>query len=636
MNEVLVQLLDSRQRAAVRHRGSNLLILAGAGSGKTKTLVARALSMLDEPGDRPILFATFTRKAAQEIRERVRAACPDPDLGGRVWIGTFHSLCWKLLQQNGSGVNASGKWSILDSVDSDRIFSIAAKAYGVLNLKQIRAIQSLYSFSINAALPMEDLLASPSYKEIQGVPLPVTRKIVGKYESLCKRSGRIDFDNIQRLLLDTLNWDGMAAELRGKIHHIFVDEFQDTNNIQCNILKKLHNANLTAVGDDSQSIYGFRAANVNNIITFEAAFNAEKVVLENNYRSTAGIVDLANISIGNNRSQIFKTCRSQKVSPRKPRLIVAQTPAEEAHCIAQTVQNTIARAKGRPSLAVLSRTTRQAALLQNELTKRGIDYRLIGGKDFFAEDHIKILLDYLRLVQNPFDVISLLSINNLLRLAPQDHLDQLELRAERNDTDFWSEAIADRSVHRPGLLQFKETIDRYRAEYRKNQDIRTLLVRVARSIKRQLLERLPLSSDDLDQDIGIMLELAGQFREINKLLESFSLNAVVENREQVESQVVISTIHSAKGLEWDHVFVIGLVEYWFPLNLALSTPGGEEEERRLFYVAVTRASHDLYLSGYTSSSNSYGKAFSQEISRFVEELPGHVLDRFKAPPIGPS
>ncbi|WP_136514205.1 ATP-dependent helicase [Geomonas edaphica] len=631
-----MQLLDSRQRAAVSHRGSNLLVLAGAGSGKTKTLVERALSMLDEAGDRQILFATFTRKAAQEIRERVRAACADPALEGRVWTGTFHSLCWKLLQQDGIGAHTVGKWSILVSEDSDRIFSIAAKAYGILNPKQIRAIQSLYSFSINAALPLEDLLASPSYKEIQSVPLPVTRKIVGKYESLCKRSGRVDFDNIQRLLLDMLNRDGAAAELRRKIHHIFVDEFQDTNNIQCNILKQLHNANLTVVGDDSQSIYGFRAANVNNIITFEAAFDAEKVVLENNYRSTAGIVDVANISIGNNKNQIFKTCRSQKPSSRKPRLIIAQTPAEEAHCIAQTVQNTIARATGRPSIAILSRTTRQAALLQNEFTRRGIDYRLIGGKDFFAEDHIKILLDYLRLVLNPFDIISLLSINNLLRLVPQGHLDQLELRAENNDTDFWSEAVADRSAHCLALVQFKETIDRYCAEYGKSQDIQSLLVHITRSIKRQLLERLPLTPDDLDKDISIMLELAGQFREIRKLLESFSLNTVVESKEHGESQVVISTIHSAKGLEWDYVFVIGLVEYWFPLNLALLAPGCEEEERRLFYVAVTRASHDLYLSCYTSSANSYGKAFRQEISRFVEELPVHVLDRFKAPPIGPS
>lgn len=624
---MLMTSLDKKQLKAIEHKPGNLLILAGAGSGKTRTLAARSISHLSENKDKLVLIVTFTKKAALEIRERIFSSVEAVEGNDNVWIGTFHSICWKLLRREYGPAGLTNTWSVMDANDTERVFSVAAKAYGIRDGLLVKSLQSLYSYAVNSCEQIEQIILLPRFANLKDIGLLKINNVIDKYVSLCTRSGRVDFDRLQLLTSEILiNNIHIRDKYKQSIYSILVDEYQDINNIQNNILKLLSNNNLTVVGDDAQSIYGFRAANVSNILGFEKDQDATKIILDTNYRSSSGIVSLSNYSINHNINQFTKTCKAYDSRPHKPKKFSASTPIEEAVFIAEEVERLLVGGVKASDIAVLCRVTKQTALLQRELDLRSIHFKLVGGTDFFSEGHIKVVLDYLRLIVNPYDSISFTSINNLLEIAPQKYIDDIEIIADSNNRSIWDEVALLNDNISNNINKFRRELDHYRSEFNSSANISQITSLIIRSIKKQIIKYVSISSDELDNDISILLEVASRHHSLIELIDSFANEEVIGNCSDNNNAITISTIHSAKGLEWENVFVVGLVEYWFPLNYAIQASGNDEEERRLFYVAVTRAVTNLTLTTYKTALNQYGNNKKQEQSRFLNEIPDRLLE----------
>jgi DNA helicase-2/ATP-dependent DNA helicase PcrA len=418
---------------------------------------------------------------------------------------------------------------------------------------------------------------------------------------------------------------------RERFRAILVDEYQDTNLIQASIFKLLDNkGNISVVGDDSQAIYAFRAATVENILNYERDFTAKRVTLNTNYRSTPGIVNLANASIINNPRLITKNIRSNRPPTELPLFLQTYTPAEEAQFIIQEINKKIRSGIKRQNIAVLFRATRQVAILETELRKAGIPYVLVGGEDFFSLEHIKVVMDMVRLLVNPDDSIALASVQSIVGFSDYELIEQTEQQAEQLELPFWDvisskQNIAINTSDYQNLVGFRRTLDNLKSLIVEKQPILPLVSRIIEFLTPYYKIRFANIWDDVQVDLGVLSDIASTYTSAADFVNSIALEQFQEDPSDLQLHpLTLTTIHSAKGLEWDVVFLIGLVEFWFPLKWAIQQCGNDEEERRLFYVAVTRAKNHLYLTSYGQSYNPYGKLMYQQLSRFIQELPSSV------------
>lgn len=643
MNSLLTG-LNKEQQQAVQHTEGPLLILAGAGSGKTKVLTVRIAHLLAQ-GVNPyeILAITFTNKAAKEMKSRVEGLVGD--VANRIWLSTFHSFCAKFLRfelDNFLGYNSN--FTIYDTSDSQAVIKAALKA---LNLDDkyypVGAMIAAISDAKNKLL-----FASDFRKQARDFYQQKVADVYEYYERELRKNNALDFDDLLLVAVKLLQSNEAVLDKYSKrFRYVMIDEYQDTNHAQYLLAKLLasHWKNIAVVGDADQSIYAWRGADIQNILDFEKDYpNCTSIKLEQNYRSTKIILDAANAVIENNEGRPKKNLWTDKTEGAKIQHFTAQSEHEEAAFIGDTIAKKH-DIHGVPygDMAILYRTNAQSRVLEEALIKRALPYTMVGGTKFYDRKEIKDVLAYLRVLYNPFDDLSLLRIINVpKRSIGATTVAKLQDYARANGTSLFMtltqlhlvDSIKGKTKEK--LEEFGILIFTLVAE----MEDRTVLDILESILDRTgYLAQLEESTDPQDQaraeNIGELLSVAKDFQDTNPsgtvedFLEQVALVNDVDSFEQEESKVTLMTLHAAKGLEFPIVFLGGLEEGLFPHSRTLMNPEEIEEERRLAYVGITRAEKELYISNATTRTV-FGRTSSYLPSRFIDEIPEELVDGLRA------
>ena len=643
MNSLLTG-LNKEQQQAVQHTEGPLLILAGAGSGKTKVLTVRIAHLLAQ-GVNPyeILAITFTNKAAKEMKSRVEGLVGD--VANRIWLSTFHSFCAKFLRfelDNFLGYNSN--FTIYDTSDSQAVIKAALKA---LNLDDkyypVGAMIGAISDAKNKLL-----FASDFRKQARDFYQQKVADVYEYYEREVRKNNALDFDDLLLVAVKLLQSNEAVLDKYSKrFRYVMIDEYQDTNHAQYLLAKLLasHWKNIAVVGDADQSIYAWRGADIQNILDFEKDYpNCTSIKLEQNYRSTKIILDAANAVIENNEGRPKKNLWTDKTEGAKIQHFTAQSEHEEAAFIGDTIAKKH-DIHGVPygDMAILYRTNAQSRVLEEALIKRALPYTMVGGTKFYDRKEIKDVLAYLRVLYNPFDDLSLLRIINVpKRSIGATTVAKLQDYARANGTSLFMtltqlhlvDTIKGKTKEK--LEEFGILIFTLVAE----MEDKTVLDILESILDRTgYLAQLEESTDPQDQaraeNIGELLSVAKDFQDTNPngtvedFLEQVALVNDVDSFEQEESKVTLMTLHAAKGLEFPIVFLGGLEEGLFPHSRTLMNPEEIEEERRLAYVGITRAEKELYISNATTRTV-FGRTSSYLPSRFIDEIPEELVDGLRA------
>ena len=636
--------LNREQQQAVQHTEGPLLILAGAGSGKTKVLTVRIAYLLAQ-GVNPykILAITFTNKAAKEMKSRVEGLVGD--VANRIWLSTFHSFCAKFLRfelDNFLGYNSN--FTIYDTSDSQVVIKAALKA---LNLDDkyypVGAMISAISDAKNKLM-----FASDYRKQARDFYQQKVADVYEYYERELRKNNALDFDDLLLVAVKLLQSNAAVLDKYSKrFKYVMIDEYQDTNHAQYLLAYLLSSywKNIAVVGDADQSIYAWRGADIQNILDFEKDYtNCTSIKLEQNYRSTKIILDAANAVIDNNEGRPEKNLWTDKVEGAKIQHFTAQSEHEEAAFIGDTIvkKHDI---HGIPygDMAILYRTNAQSRVLEEALIKRALPYTMVGGTKFYDRKEIKDVLAYLRVLYNPFDDLSLLRIINVpKRSIGATTVSKLQDYARENGTSLFMtltqlhlvDTIKGKTKEK--LEEFGILIFTLVAEM---DDKSVLDILEAILDRTGYLAQLEESTDPQDQaraeNIGELLSVAKDFQDTNPtgtvedFLEQVALVNDVDSFEQEESKVTLMTLHAAKGLEFPIVFLGGLEEGLFPHSRTLMNPEEIEEERRLAYVGITRAEKELYISNATTRTV-FGRTSSYLPSRFIDEIPAELVDSLRA------
>ncbi|MDU5645866.1 MAG: DNA helicase PcrA [Veillonella sp.] len=636
--------LNREQQQAVQHTEGPLLILAGAGSGKTKVLTVRIAYLLAQ-GVNPyeILAITFTNKAAKEMKSRVEGLVGD--VANRIWLSTFHSFCAKFLRfelDNFLGYNSN--FTIYDTSDSQVVIKAALKA---LNLDDkyypVGAMISAISDAKNKLM-----FASDYRKQARDFYQQKVADVYEYYERELRKNNALDFDDLLLVAVKLLQSNAAVLDKYSKrFRYVMIDEYQDTNHAQYLLayLLSSHWKNIAVVGDADQSIYAWRGADIQNILDFEKDYpNCTSIKLEQNYRSTKIILDAANAVIDHNEGRPEKNLWTDKVEGAKIQHFTAQSEHEEAAFIGDTIvkKHDI---HGVPygDMAILYRTNAQSRVLEEALIKRALPYTMVGGTKFYDRKEIKDVLAYLRVLYNPFDDLSLLRIINVpKRSIGATTVSKLQDYARENGTSLFMtltqlhlvDTIKGKTKEK--LEEFGILIFTLVAEMDDKSVLDILEAILDRTGYLALLEE---STDPQDQaraeNIGELLSVAKDFQDTNPtgtvedFLEQVALVNDVDSFEQEESKVTLMTLHAAKGLEFPIVFLGGLEEGLFPHSRTLMNPEEIEEERRLAYVGITRAEKELYISNATTRTV-FGRTSSYLPSRFIDEIPAELVDGLRA------
>lgn len=636
--------LNREQQQAVQHTEGPLLILAGAGSGKTKVLTVRIAYLLAQ-GVNPyeILAITFTNKAAKEMKSRVEGLVGD--VANRIWLSTFHSFCAKFLRfelDNFLGYNSN--FTIYDTSDSQVVIKAALKA---LNLDDkyypVGAMISAISDAKNKLM-----FASDYRKQARDFYQQKVADVYEYYERELRKNNALDFDDLLLVAVKLLQSNAAVLDKYSKrFKYVMIDEYQDTNHAQYLLayLLSSHWKNIAVVGDADQSIYAWRGADIQNILDFEKDYpNCRSIKLEQNYRSTKIILDAANAVIDHNEGRPEKNLWTDKVEGAKIQHFTAQSEHEEAAFIGDTIvkKHDI---HGVPygDMAILYRTNAQSRVLEEALIKRTLPYTMVGGTKFYDRKEIKDVLAYLCVLYNPFDDLSLLRIINVpKRSIGATTVSKLQDYARENGTSLFMtltqlhlvDTIKGKTKEK--LEEFGILIFTLVAEM---DDKSVLDILEAILDRTGYLAQLEESTDPQDQaraeNIGELLSVAKDFQDTNPtgtvedFLEQVALVNDVDSFEQEESKVTLMTLHAAKGLEFPIVFLGGLEEGLFPHSRTLMNPEEIEEERRLAYVGITRAEKELYISNATTRTV-FGRTSSYLPSRFIDEIPAELVDGLRA------
>ncbi|HBG6992626.1 TPA: DUF3553 domain-containing protein [Clostridioides difficile] len=649
--------LNPAQREAVEKTEGPVLILAGAGSGKTKVLTTRIAYLIEDKGVQApnILAITFTNKAANEMRERV-----EQNIGPEtkdMWISTFHSCCVRILRKDINKIGYNRSFVIYDSADQVTLVKDCLKE---LNLSDKVFEPKAVISAISGA---KDKLYTPKqFKDINMADNRMVKiaNIYALYQDRLKRNSALDFDD---LILKTVELfkanDEVLAYYRSRFRYIMVDEYQDTSKAQYELIKLLarEHQNICVVGDDDQSIYGWRGADIRNILEFEKDYdNVHVVKLEQNYRSTQVILDAANKVISNNIERKRKKLWSEKKEGELIKIQLTGSEIEEADFIADSIAQ-IARKENRPykDFAVLYRANAQARPVEDALNRSQIPYNIYGGTKFYERKEIKDLLAYLRVIQNPQDDISIKRIINVPRRGiGLRTIEKIEDRANLKQESIYSvlidiETNSDISTKArasiSGFVDIIGTLRTIKEVYPVSKLIEKVLdttgymdelVEIRNKNEKDLTGKGEEAQDRIDnlrEFISIALEFESSNDDTyeNKDLETFLTSIALtseSNDEEDNDRVSLMTIHTSKGLEFPVVFLTGMEEGLFPISRAIKSMSDSqiEEERRLCYVGITRAKEELYMS-LTEKRTLYGKTNVAIASRFMEELPEECIER---------
>jgi DNA helicase-2/ATP-dependent DNA helicase PcrA len=646
--------LNEPQRQAVEHIDGPLMIIAGAGSGKTRVLTYRTAYLIEKGVDPfSILLLTFTNKAAGEMRHRIESVIGTQ--AKNIWMGTFHSVFAKILRFEGTRLGYTSNFSIYDTDDAKSLIRALIKEQNLDDkIYKVNLVLNRISNAKNRLIGPEQYMASSVLEqEDRYAKIPMMGQIYKLYCQRCFQANAMDFDDLLfqtnilfRDHLDVLN------KYQHKFKHVMVDEFQDTNVSQYLITKKLSavNQNICVVGDDAQSIYAFRGADIQNILNFERDYpDLMTIKLEENYRSTKAIVAVANSIIARNKTQLKKDVFTSNEDGDQIEIIRASSDNEEGRIIASTILET----RQRDGLiwsdfAILYRTNAQSRSFEESLRRLNIKYKIVGGLSFYQRKEIKDVLGYLRFVVNQQDEEAFKRIINLPKRGIGDTtIAKIAITAAEQNTSVW-DVVANIQQFQgvrgtAPIEQFADLIKSYKLMVEvEGKDAYEVASHVAKTsgLVRELYEDKTVEGLARYQNVQELLNAVKQFvdseenedKSLATFLQSVSLltNADTTEDPNDTDKVTLMTVHSAKGLEFKHVFLVGLEEDLFPSQMMLQSQADLEEERRLFYVAITRAEKKLMIS-YAESRYQFGRLKSCEPSRFIDELDSTYLKMAKTP-----
>ncbi len=635
--------LNPMQKEAVYHTEGPLLVLAGAGSGKTRVLTHRIAYLIEEKGVNPwnIMAITFTNKAAAEMRERV-----DKIVGfgsESIWVSTFHSSCVRILRRHIEYLGYSTSFTIYDGDDQKTLMKQIFKKLDI-DTKQFkeRAVLGKISSAKDEMITPEEyeLNAGGDFREKK------IAQIYKEYQKELKKNNALDFDD---LILKTVELFQNVPEVlnyyQERFRYIMVDEYQDTNLVQFKLVDLLAKKyrNLCVVGDDDQSIYKFRGANIENILSFEKAFPGARVIkLEQNYRSTQNILNAANEVIRNNRGRKDKTLWTANEEGTPVRFLQFDTAYEEAEAIAREIRDKSAlEQRSYSDFAVLYRTNAQSRLLEEKFILYSIPYRLVGGVNFYQRKEIKDILCYLKTIANGQDDLAVQRIINVpKRGIGATSIGKVTIFASANGMSFYQALLRVKAVPAIGkagdkIGVFTEQIEDFKSRL-PELSIKELIEEILEKTgyKKELEAEGEIEAETRLQNIEELINKAVSYSEsaeeptLNGFLEEVALVADVDNMDESENRVILMTLHSAKGLEFPYVYLSGMEDGLFPSSMSIMSDDKDavEEERRLCYVGITRAQKELSLTAARQRMTNGETRFSK-VSRFVEEIPEWLLEK---------
>lgn len=618
--------LNDKQKEAVMHIDGPCLVLAGAGSGKTKVLTERIVNLINN-GVSPynILAITFTNKAAREMRERVYNSIEEE--ANKIFIGTFHSLGLKIVRENAGVIGYSNNVTILDRDDVNTLIKRFMKE---LNLDTdhypVKSILNKISFAKNEGLSPEE------FDKFAKAPLDMAAcKVYKMYESALKRSNSVDFDDLLILPLRIFKKDKSVLEkYQEHFKYILVDEYQDTNMVQYDMCKLLASKyrNLFVVGDMDQSIYSFRFANYMNVINFEKDNkDAKVIVLDENYRSTNNILNAANDVIKNNKERKEKNLWSSKGNGDKIKYIRCDNEQEEASTVVRLTKELLDKGEKPSEIAVLYRTNGQSRVFEEAFLKENIPFKIVGSYFFYNRKEIKDLISYMHLIYNNNDDASLERVINVPRRGiGSKTIERLRSEASISDKSMFEVVSSGKE------LGFKNLIIDLTNES-KNTDLVGLVdvILDKTGIRKELEEKNDLESEIRLENLNEFKSIALAFQEkgifsLEEFLENISLVSDKNEYKEVDDGINLMTLHSAKGLEFNDVFLVGMEEGIFPHNRSFESESELEEERRLCYVGITRAKEHLWLMN-AKKRTLFGQVSMNFPSRFIKEINSDLIDK---------
>ncbi|MFI8557492.1 DNA helicase II [Pseudomonas putida] len=642
---LLLNSLNDAQRQAVAASLGRQLVLAGAGSGKTRVLVHRIawLIQVEQASPHSILSVTFTNKAAAEMRHRIEQLLGINPAG--MWVGTFHGLAHRLLRAHWQEARLNQNFQILDSDDQQRLVKRVIRELG-LDEQRWPARQA--QWFING---QKDEGLRPQHIQAGGdLFLATMRSIYEAYEQACERAGVIDFSELLLRALDLWrDHPGLLEHYQRRFRHLLVDEFQDTNAVQYAWLRLLagrDGGSLMAVGDDDQSIYGWRGAKIENIHQYTADFpDAEMIRLEQNYRSTGGILKAANALIANNSGRLGKELWTDLGEGEPLTLYAAYNEHDEARYVVETIESLIKKGESRSDIAILYRSNAQSRVLEEALLRERIPYRIYGGQRFFERAEIKNAMAYLRLLEGRGNDAALERVINVPpRGIGEKTVETIREHARHSQVSMWeamcqllaAKALKGRAASALGaFIELIEGLAAKVADMPLHTMTQTTIEQSGLIIYHQEEkgEKGQARVENLEELVSAArnfetTEEDAELSPLSAFLGHASLEAGDAQADEHEDSIQLMTLHSAKGLEFPYVFLVGMEEGLFPHKMSLEEPGRLEEERRLAYVGITRAMRRLVMT-YAETRRLYGSETYNKVSRFVREIPAGLVQEVR-------
>ncbi len=633
----ILQGLNKEQKEAVMHVDGPLLVIAGAGSGKTRVLTHRIAYLISECNVKPwnIIAITFTNKAAREMKERIENIVGDT--ARDMWVGTFHSMCVRILRREIEKIGYGKDFIIFDTTDTKAVVKECIKE---LNLDEKLYGDKYLLAEIGKA--KNDLLDPERYANLyaQDYRLSKVSEVYALYQQKLRKNNAVDFDDIINLTIEIFQQNEEVLDYyQTKFQYVLVDEYQDTNKAQdllINLLAKRHH-NIFVVGDDQQSIYKFRGADIKNILSFEKRYPETKVIkLEQNYRSTKNILGVANEVIKHNEGNVKKNLWTENEEGTRPTVYQGNDEYDEANYVVSQVHTLKTEEYYQYSdFAILYRTNAQSRAFEDVLMREQIPYKVVGGQKFYERKEIKDIIAYLRLIQNTADNVSLKRIiNEPKRGIGKTSLDAVEQAANqlgKSMFDVIKEADKYVATRANGALkEFAEFIMNMQEDTSSIEKLTNRVLQESGYIKALEEERTDEADgriDNLGEFVNVAIEFEQQYAEngLPEFLENLALVTDLDSVDEEQDQMLLMTLHTAKGLEFPVVFMVGMEEGLFPSFRSIDEIDGEEEERRLCYVGITRAKEHLFLT-CAKCRTIFGSTTYSKPSRFLEEIPSEMLE----------
>lgn len=644
--------LNEAQRAPVLQKDGPMIVIAGAGSGKTRVLTIRIANLMSQGVDAfNILALTFTNKAAREMKKRIAEIVGNNE-AKNLWMGTFHSVFARILRSEADKLGYPSNFTIYDTQDSVRLISAIIKEMQLdRDIYKPKQVLSRISSFKNSLITVKAYFNNQDLQEADAMSKkPRLGDIYQNYVDRCFKSGAMDFDDLLLKTNELLNrFPDVLAKYQNRFRYILVDEYQDTNHSQYLIVRALSDRfqNICVVGDDAQSIYAFRGANINNILNFQKDYdNVQLYRLEQNYRSSKNIVEAANNIIDKNKTKLDKIVWTSNDDGEKIKVHRSLTDGEEGRFVASTIfEQKMNKQLKNGQFAILYRTNAQSRAMEDALRKRDIPYRIYGGLSFYQRKEIKDVLAYLRMVINPKDEEALIRVINYpargignttiekLTVAANhykrsifeilEHIDKIDLKLNSGTKNKLQDFVT--------MIKSFQVINQNQDAFYLTDHI-TKKTGLVQELKKDgtpegiaRIENIEELLNGIKDFIEGQKEIDGARGSLAEFLEDVALATDLDKDTGDDDRVALMTIHLAKGLEFPHVFIVGLEEDLFPSAMSLNTRSELEEERRLFYVALTRAEHQAYLT-YAQSRYRWGKLVDSEPSRFIEEIDSKFIE----------